>query len=119
MIKILKESQELISSFIEVLIPDDPKLRKKLAIKSKLHKDTLGRLKQRNALSADTLFRLCLANNISPNTIKVLLKKKGDSISKGTVEWIKFASKLSEKDIEILLRLLKELKEHYSLKKPS
>ena len=114
---ILKDSQELTSTFIEALVPDDSKLRKKLATKSKLHKDTLGKLKQRNSLSADTLFRLCLANDISSSAIKILLKKKGDGISKGTVEWIKFGSKLSEKDIEVFLSVLKKLKEHYLLKK--
>ena len=114
---IFDESQSLIAIFLEALIPEDPVLRKKLATKSKLHKDTFGRLRMRNSLNADTFFRLCLANDISPNAIKAILKKKGDSISKGMVDWIKFGTKLSEKEMEVFLDLIGELREYYLSKK--
>ena len=52
-----------------------------------------------------TIFPLCI--------VKDILKKKGGSITKGTVDWIKFGAKLSDKDIEVLLELLEGLKEHY------
>ena len=114
---ILKESQSLISIFLETLIPEEPKLRRRLAQRSKLHKDTFGKLKKRNSLSADTLFRLCLSHDISPSVIKSILKKRGDGISDGMVDWIKFGAGLSEQDMQILLDLLKDLNEYFVLRK--
>ena len=113
---ISKESQELISTFLQALVPTGLEARRRLAAKTKLHKDTFARLKERNSLSADTLFRLCLGHGIAPRALKSALKGKGNTISQGTVDWIKFGAELDDREIEIFLRLLEGFKKHYVLK---
>ncbi len=101
---------KLLQTWINLLVPENPKERAKIAKRTGLNTETLRKIRNRSSISADTLFRLMLAHNVPKKSIAKFPFTSVSFLDDSLVEWIKFGARLSEKERESLIEISKVVK---------
>ena len=101
---------KLLQTWINLLVPENPKERAKIAKKTGLNAETLRKIRNRSSISADTLFRLMLAHNMPKKSIAKFPFTSVSFLNDSLVEWIKFGARLSERERKSFIEISKIVK---------
>ncbi len=101
---------KMLQLWVNVLVPQDPKMRGDIAEKTGLNAQTLDKIRGRPSVSTDTLFRLMLAQNVSEKSIPKFPFSSVAFLEDSLIEWIRFGARLTDKERKTFIKVSKTVK---------